>query len=585
MQIYGEKPSEEADMSQTSFEVVYDLKDTTALYDSIPSTMDNQPFAVENLLKQNTPFPDYGTLEADYFLLDGSMPELPDGPEGISFWSSELSDKNGLFQKNPVLIILFSENHTSTGLTFHFVGEIPVQFQVRWYDLAGNMIALKSFQPDSRDYYARNLVENYGRLEVEFQKAKPYRYVKLWGIDYGVVVTWNENDIKTATLVEETDPTSNALKINKLTFQFIDRANEFNLANSEGLHKALQKKQHIEPYEIVDGERLFLGRYFLTTPGSEKSLAKMEATDYIGLLDDTDFKDGRVYNGELAGNVLADIFAGTDIPFEVAEDVAATPLHGWLKIQTRRKALREVLFACGAVAETARRDNVWIYKPSRLIQSDIPRSRKFSTTTKQDTYISEVSIKYSEYTEGAEEKELVKQSTYPAGLNEVKFSSPVSDLQISAGEIVEAKTNYIVFRLPEEAAVTIYGRQYSKQDITVTSTVQQLRAGENPKAKSFTGTLFNYNQARIISQAILDYYQLSLILNIRYLAAQERPGQWAAVENTLVGRGGYAAGLESIKTDLTGGYISTAQLRGYYKYTSEFYYAGTELYIESVGEI
>lgn len=573
-------------MNQTSFEVIYDLKDTTALQDSIPSTMDNQPFAVENLLKQNTVFPDYGTLEQDYFLLDGSLPELSDEPEGISFWSSGLSDENGNYQNNPLLIILFSENHTSTGLTFHFVGDLPLQMQVRWYSLDGNMISLKSFQPDNPDYYARNLVENYGRLEVEFQKARPYRYVKLWGVDYGVIVTWGENDIKTASLVEETDPTSNTLKINKLTFQFVDKGNEFNLANSEGLHKALQKKQHIEPYEVVDGERMYLGRYFLTTPSSDKSLAKMEATDYIGLLDDTDFKDGRVYNGELAGNVLADIFAGTDIPYEVAEDVAETPLHGWLKIQTRRKALREVLFACGAVAETARRDSVWIYKPSRLIQSDIPRSRKFSTTTKQDTYISEVSIKFTEYAEGAEEKELVKETTYPAGLNEVKFNSPVSGLRISSGEVVEAKTNYIVFRLPEEAAVTIYGKQYSKQDITVSSDVGQLKAGENPKAKSFSGTLFNYSQAKVISQAILDYYQLSLILNIKYLAGQERPGQWAAVENTLVGRGGYAAGLESIKTDLTGGYISTAQLRGYYKYTSEFYYTGMELYVdESVGDI
>lgn len=567
---------------RTSFEVVYDLKDTTALQDSVPSTMDNQPFATENLLKQNTVFPDYGTLEQDYFLLDGSMPELPDAPEGIPFWTSELSDSKGDFANNPVLTILFSENHTSTGLTFHFVGNIPVQFQVRWYSLDGDMISLKSFQPDSSDYYARNLVENYGRLEIEFQKTQPYRYVKLWGIDYGVVVTWDEDDIKTASLVEETDPISNTLKINKLTFQFVDKVNEFNLANSEGLHKALQKKQHIEPYEIVDGERMYLGRYFLTTPSSDKSIAKMEATDYIGLLDDTDFKDGRVYNGEPAGNVLADIFAGTGIPYEVSEDVAETPLYGWLKIQTRRKALREVLFACGAVAETARRDNVWIYKPTRLIQSDIPRSRKFSTATKQDTYVSEVSIKFVEYTEGAEEKELVKESVYPAGVNEVKFNSPVSGLRVSAGVIVEAKTNYIVFRLEKETAVIIYGRQYSKQDITVTSAVPQLKAGENPKAKSFSGTLFNYSQAKIITQAILDYYQLSLILNIKYLAGRERPGQWAAVENTLEGRGGYAAGLESIKTDLTGGYISTAQLRGYYRYVSEYYYTGTELYTGEV---
>lgn len=567
---------------RTKFEVVYDLKDTTALQDSIPSTMDNQDFAVESLLKDNTAFPDYGTLEKDYFVLDGTMPELPDTPEGIAFWSSELSDGSGNFENNPRLTILFTENHTSTGLTFHFVGDLPLQMQVRWYSLDGNMIALKSFQPDNKDYYARNLVENYGRLEIEFQKALPYRYIKLWGIDYGVIVTWGESDIKAASLVEETDPISNTLKINKLTFQFFDRDNEFNLANSEGLHKALQKKQHIEPYEVVNGERLYLGRYFLTTPSSNKNTAKMEATDYIGLLDDTDFKDGRVYNGELAGNVLADIFSGTDIPYEISKDVAETPLYGWLKIQTRRKALREVLFACGAVAETARRDNVWIYKPSRLIQSDIPRSRKFSTATKQDTYISEVNIKFAEYTEGAEEKDLVKETTYPAGLNEVKFNSPVSGLRISSGEVVEAKTNYIVFRLPEEAVVTIYGKQYSKQDITVSSDVGQLKAGENPKAKSFSGTLFNYSQAKVISQAILDYYQLSLILNIKYLAGQERPGQWAAVENTLVGRGGYAAGLESITTDLTGGYISTAQLRGYYKYVSEYYYTGTELYTGEV---
>lgn len=132
-------------MGTTSFEVVYDLKDTTALQDSVPSTMDNQNFAVESLLRDNIAFSDYGTLEQDYFLLDGSMPELPDEPEGIPFWTSELSDSNGNFKKNPMLTILFSENHTSTGLTFHFVGEVPLQMQIRWYDLTGNMIALKSF--------------------------------------------------------------------------------------------------------------------------------------------------------------------------------------------------------------------------------------------------------------------------------------------------------------------------------------------------------------------------------------------------------------------------------------------------------
>ena len=92
-----------------------------------------------------------------------------------------------------------------------------------------------------------------------------------------------------------------------------------------------------------------------------------------------------MYDGDAAGSVIAEIFDGTGIPYEVDEEIANTPLYGWLKIQTRRKALREVLFACGAVAETARRENVRIYKPARLIQSSILRSRQFSTATKQDT--------------------------------------------------------------------------------------------------------------------------------------------------------------------------------------------------------
>lgn len=573
-------------MRKTYFKVVYDLKDTTALRDSMPSTTYNQPWAAEPLLKNNAAFPDYGTLEQDYFLLDGSMPEMPDKPQGIPFWSSEMSDEKGVFSRPPVLVILFSENHTSTGLTFHFAGDIPLQFQVRWYDLGGDLISLKSYQPDSRDYYARNLVENYGRLEIEFQRARPYRYVKLWGLDYGVVVTWDDRDIKTASLIEETDPVSNTLKINKLTFQFVDSENEFNLANSEGLHKALQKKQHIEPYEVIDGVPHFLGRYFLTTPGSDKNLAKMEAMDYIGLLDDTDFLEGRVYNGEPAGNILADIFADTEIPYEVTEEVAAIPLYGHLKIQSRRKALREVLFACGAIAETARSDTLKIYQPDRIVHSMIPRSRKFSTATKQDDYISDVSIKFPVYTAETEEKEILKAATYPPGENTVRFSNPVSGLRLSSGKIVAAKANYLTFRLDKAAEVTIYGRQYSKQEITVTSSIEMTKAGENRKAKSFSGALFNYDQAKNVSQAILDYYQLSLMLTIKYLAEGERPGAWTEVENSLISRSSYVAGLESITTDLTGGYISTAKLRGYYKDVSDCYFTGTEVYTdESVGVI
>lgn len=571
-------------MRQTYFEVIYDLKDTTAQEDSTPSTLHNQSFADENYLKSAEKFSDYGTLEQDYFCLDGTMPELPDEPEKIPFWCSQLSDADGFYETNPLLTILFTQNHTSVGITLHFVGEVPLKMQIRWYDLSGNMISLKNYEPDTADFFAKNLVENYGRVEIEFRKAKPYRYVKLWGIDYGTELLWSEDHITKASLVEETDPLSNALKVNKLTFQLMDQENDFELTNSAGLHKALQKNQRLLPFEVCNGNRLFLGCYFLGKFSSDKGVVKMDTTDFIDMLDDTEYKDGGIYNGEPAGDVIAGIFDGTGIPYEVSEDVSVIPVYGWLKTQTRRKALREVLFACGAVAETARSECVRIYRQNRKAQSYIGRNRKFSTKVKRDAYVSAVNVKFSEYTTGSEEKELVKETVYPAGENEVRFNSPVSDLRISTGEIIKAHTNYIVFFLAEETSVIIYGRQYVKQDLTVTANIPLLKAGEKPGSKSFTGTLLNYQRAKELAEMILDYYQLSLILDIRYLAEQERPGAWAEVENVKAGLGNYLAGIESIKTDLTGGYISTAQLRGYYKLVTDFAYTGEEVYTaESVG--
>lgn len=573
-------------MRHTSFKVRYDLKDTTALEDSVPSTMDNQPFAAEALLKRNAAFPDYATLEKDYFLLDGTMPELPDEPQGIPFWSSVMSDENGGFHEPPLLTVLFSENHTSAGLTFHFVGDWPLLMRVRWYDLAGNLAALKDYEPDSRDYFAQNLVEDFGRLEIEFLRARPYRYVKLCGLDYGMTIVWDENSIKTASLVEETDPLSNTLKSNKLTFQFVDAEAEFDLGNEKGLHKALQKNQFMEPIEVVDGIDYPLGRYFLVSPSGSQKLAKMEATDYIGLLDNTDFIDGRVYDGECAGDVLEEIFSGTGIPYTVDGEVASVQLHGWLKIQSRRKALREVLFACGAAAESSQGGGIRIFKPGRKIQASVMRKRKFSTSKKQDEYVSDVSVKYTAYTMGDEEKEILKTAVYPAGTNTVQFSSPVSELRISAGTIILAKPNYLVFHLDDASELTVFGKQYTAQDATVLASIGKLKAGEYRKTKSYTSTLCDYKQAKVIADAILDYYQLSLILDIRYLADHEMPCMWAEVENEVSGRGSYVAGFESITTDLTGGYVSKAKLRGYWKQVTAEYYTGAEIYTdESVGDL
>jgi len=108
------------------------------------------------------------------------------------------------------------------------------------------------------------------------------------------------------------------------------------------------------------------------------------------MLANVDFKDGRIYAGETAGSVIEEIMTAAGIEdYTVEEEVAQTPLYGTLKIQTCQKALREVLFACAAIMNTSRRSGIEIRKSTRRISTTIPRSRKFSTTLKADTYVSD----------------------------------------------------------------------------------------------------------------------------------------------------------------------------------------------------
>ena len=74
-------------------------------------------------------------------------------------------------------------------------------------------------------------------------------------------------------------------------------------------------------------------------------------------------------------------------------------------------------------------------------------------------------------------------------------------------------------------------------------------------------------------------------LKIKYMKGGERPALWAEVENSIRLFGNYAACFEKMTTDLTGGFLTTAELRGYYKMIGEYYYSGEIFSGEEIGDI
>lgn len=264
-------------MRKTGFYALYKLYDTTAIEDSTLTTAYNQTFGDIAKGKEDISTPDYGTLEKDYFLLNGSMPEMPDTPDDVVFFSSEMSGASGTFTENPLLIITFTENHTSACLTLHFVGDYPLEMKIRWKDGDGNIIEMETYQVDKNKYVAWKQVENYRVVEIEFTKAKPYRYVKFRYIEYGtdIICGVDGYPVKDAKLVEECDPISNKIAINKLTFKVIDENNDFNIGNMSGLHKVFQSGQKVLANEIVNGETKLLGAFFLDDYSTTKNVTSI----------------------------------------------------------------------------------------------------------------------------------------------------------------------------------------------------------------------------------------------------------------------------------------------------------------------
>ena len=82
------------------------------------------------------------------------------------------------------------------------------------------------------------------------------------------------------------------------------------------------------------------------------------------------------------------------------------------------------------------------------------------------------------------------------------------------------------------------------------------------------------NWQTLSCRSILDYYQLQQIINTKYLAGTERAGDWAEIENPIKKHGNFISAIESLTTDLAGGFISTAKCRGYYKNLTDYYMTG-----------
>jgi hypothetical protein len=556
--------------------------DVTALSDATVTTDDNQSIGSIGLFQNQTDQNDYGTFELNQFVLDGSKDILSDNPADIAFWNDTLSKADCTFETNPKITVTFQEQHTSAAITLYFEDEFPAELKITWYTSAGTKLVTETFYPDSLIYVCNQQIQNYGKVEIEFVKTIfPQRYIKLQYILYGKYIVWDKDMIQTAKVQEDIDVTSATLSINEADISIVDMNNDFDAENENGAWKSVQKTQEVTLSEFKNGNMIPMGAFFINDFSFSKNIAKFKLVDEVGLLDKYTFYEGQIYNNVRAEVILNAIFATAGIKkYTIDEEVGNTLLSGYLSIQTCRKALQQVCFACGAVADDSRSDTIKVYKPDRYVKSTVGTDRKFNGNTKVslEKYISGVNIEMKNYALEEKTSDIYKK-TLPAGDTKITFSSPYlpSSITASAGTLKEVKTNYLIINMTAAGQCQITGIKYANTTFSYEKSVDKIEAGETENIKKYSGcTIYNADILPDIAAYLLDYHALRKKVGMKYLVDLEQVGNWANI-NSIGGKTSTTL-IESQTLDLSGGFIATATCRGYSVVVTENYFAGVELY-------
>ena len=556
--------------------------DVTALADASVTTDDNQGIGSIELFAEQTEQKSYGTFELNQFVLDGSKSVLTENPKDIAFWNDALSKEDCTFETDPKITVTFQEQHTSAAITLYFEDEPPAELKITWYTIAGTKLITETFYPDSLIYVCNNQVQNYGKIEIEFVRTSfPQRYIKLQYILYGKYIIWDKDMIQTAKMLEDIDVTSATLSINEADISIVDMNNDFDAENENGAWKSVQKTQEVTLSEFNNGNMIPMGAFFIDDFSFSKNIAKFKLIDVVGLLDKYTFYDGQVYNNVRAEVILNAIFVTAGIKkYVIDEEVGNILLSGYLAIPTCPKALQQVCFACGAVADDSRSDTIKVYKPDRYVKSTVGTDRKFNGNTKVslEKYISGVNIEMKNYALEEKTSDIYKK-TLPAGDTKITFSSPYlpSSITASAGTLKEVKTNYLIINMPDAGQCHITGIKYANTTFSYEKRVDKIEAGETENIKKYSGcTIYNADILPDIAAYLLDYHALRKKVGMKYLVDLEQVGNWANI-NSIGGKTSTTL-IESQTLDLTGGFIATATCRGYSIVVTEDVFAGTELY-------
>lgn len=372
-------------MPTTSVRATFDMSEIGQELDGIPITDSNSIFAnISRLGENNKNYNPFITLEHNVNILDGTLETFDLSKYDLSYFSKTLSNDN--LETDNEIEINFQVFHTVYGLMLDFgVNSFLGDVEITYYR-NNEFLSTYNLTPKFADTAANIGETNFNKIKLKFKTTKfPRMFSRLQYFSLGEVFNWGSDDIISCNIVENINPISKEVAINTCELSVYSSENSFSMLNPNGPFKYLRKNQRFKIFATYDGTEYEFGTFFLDTwDTTTHNIAKFNLISPIGLLSNITYYDAHFLDPPIKSSNIGDtvyqtlneifdhyiVFVEQIIDYNVSNELANTPLCGYLPLTSYKNIVQIITFvACAIVDDT--RDG--IIKVKRIL--DNPSSR------------------------------------------------------------------------------------------------------------------------------------------------------------------------------------------------------------------
>lgn len=507
--------------------IIYEDVSPLAKIDSSEYTStDKKEYVDMSDLKSETPtyFPNYALCLPRYSKIgeyNNSPNTLPES--GLGYVSASISNEERGFENNPIIERVFNQKHSSVGISIGFnqySGDYCDLVNIKWYE-DNTLLYDKDFEANSAYYFCQQNVTNFNKLVIEFKRtSKPYRYVWVGAIDYGITREFKSDEAKNIKTLNEISQISEELTINTMNFKL------FSLSDVEFM---FQKTQVMKLY--ADNE--LMGAYYIdTAKRTASNQYDIKTKDAIGIMAEINYMGG-MYENVLASTIIADIFSRCNLEYGLDETLLSKTITGYIPIMTCRDTLAWICMAIGGVVNTAYSEKVVIKPLETEVKRNISTHEQFiGASIETLSKVTGITVEGYKYTQSTESVELFNDTLKDTIT--VHFAEPIHSLSITNGTIIESNVNYAV--ISGTGATVLNGKRYNASIIVSSKVNPSLGALDLQNIVELKNVnIVNSENIVEVRDRIYDYYLKNKQVNVKIAVGENKLGDKVNIDTLYEG--------------------------------------------------